>query len=88
MLEPDWRWDVDKVYPRLKIVRMSCHCGATACKKIDGLPWRVFHIQFEGQLNPLALFSSAHYDAACEVSGIKLDGRRKPFPDKYYITAS
>lgn len=79
---------MDKIYPRLKIVRIVCHCGATACRKVDGLPWQVFHIQFEGQLNPLQLFSSAHYEAACEFAGIKVAGRRKPFPDKYYVRAT
>lgn len=80
---------MDKIYPRLKIVRITCHCQAVACRKVDGLPWRVYHIQFEGQINPLELFSSLHYESSCQFVAVKLDGRgkRRPFPDKYYITA-
>lgn len=78
---------MDKIYPRLKIVRIVCHCEAIACKKVDGLPWRVYHIQFEGQLNPLELFSSTQFESSRQFVAVKLDGRKKPFPNRYYITA-
>lgn len=79
---------MDKIYPRLKIVRIACHCGALACRRVDGLPWRVYHIQFEGQLNPLELHSSLQYETSRQFVADKLDNRRRPFPNKYYVTAS
>ena len=64
---------MDKIYPRLVIKKNACHCGAIDCSKLKGLPWQVYHIQFEGQLNPLMTFESRSYVAACEHAGIKVD---------------
>lgn len=79
---------MDKIYPRLKIIRKVCHCGAVACKTVDGLPWQVFHVQFEGQLNPLQLFTSAYFEAAREYAARKVDGVKKKSPEKYYLKAT
>lgn len=64
---------MDKIYPRLVIKKNACHCGALDCAKLKGLPWQVYHIQFEGQINPLMTFESRSYVAACEHAGIKVD---------------
>jgi hypothetical protein len=87
---------VDKVYPRLKIIKNTCHCGAVNCLRLGGLPWRVYHIQFEGQLNPLMTFESRSYEAARSHAAGKVDNslsRKQKLlvrsrGTEYYITAS
>ncbi len=94
---------MDKVYPRLMIKKLTCHCGAVSCKKMSELPWRVYHVQYEGQGNPVTTFESRTYETAREHAALKVDaslsrqrkhkkatglnGAHSPVDEQYYITA-
>lgn len=62
---------MDKVYPRLKVAKVTCHCGSAACKRIDGLPWKVYHVQYEGQLNPFKIFEAVDFEVVRDFAAKK-----------------
>lgn len=78
---------MDKVYPRLVIRKVSCHCGSPVCQKNDGLPWRVEHHQFEGQANPVKQFESLGHQDAIDFAVSKVANHGKPSGIQYSLVA-